>query len=214
MAVLSEIETELYKLKKDILIDIILNKAIPPNVVVTIELRKHISYPENRISDVISKISNTSEQKIDKGIDALKNDLKCSNIELQYSSPSVGKSVEVLTPTPRARVRIPERTSLILGVNEDIQESTSAPKRAWICLGKVAMDVTKEQIMTHLKKVHKREDFFVEPLTVPEGAKSTSFKIGANFSIMKNLYDGKKWPSGVSLRRFSFFRDQRGTSFQ
>ncbi|KAL3289730.1 hypothetical protein HHI36_023128, partial [Cryptolaemus montrouzieri] len=56
----------------------------------------------------------------------------------------------------------------ILGVNEDIQKFTSAPKLVWICLGKVATDVTKEHIMTHLKKVHKREDFFVEPLTVPE----------------------------------------------
>ncbi|KAL3288139.1 hypothetical protein HHI36_002587 [Cryptolaemus montrouzieri] len=69
-----------------------------------------------------------------------------------------------------------KRALLILGVNEDIQEFT---------------DVTKEQIMT-LKKVHEREDFFVEPLTVPEGAKSASFKIGAHFSIIKDLYDGNK----------------------
>ncbi|KAL3279304.1 hypothetical protein HHI36_016812 [Cryptolaemus montrouzieri] len=82
-----------------------------------------------------------------------------------------------------------KRTSLILGVNEDIQEFTSAPEGAWISLGKVATDVTMEQIMTHLKKVHKREDFFVKPLTVPEGAKSASFKIGAHFSIMNYLYN-------------------------
>ncbi|KAL3280950.1 hypothetical protein HHI36_004176 [Cryptolaemus montrouzieri] len=133
----------------------------------------------------MSEINNTSEQKGDKGFNALKkNDSKCSNIELLYSKslymnwrgglrdylqavkkPSNTHKNEMLKQSviPGKKTTAPEvflytsaavkndnhdkRTSLILGVNEDIQEYTSAPKRAWICLGKVATNVTKEQIM-------------------------------------------------------------------
>lgn len=83
---------------------------------------------------------------------------------------------------------------------------SSAPKRALIHLGKVSLNTKKETIERYLHDTFGKRDYFVEPCPVRENAKSMSFKIEADYSLLNELYTSSNWPTGVTVTRYKLFR--------
>lgn len=86
---------------------------------------------------------------------------------------------------------------------------SSAKRRVWIHIGKVEVNTSEEMIKSHLHKLFPNRLFVIEQQKISEGANSTSFKVGGDMDLMNELYNSENWPSGVTIRRFGFFRQNR-----
>lgn len=88
----------------------------------------------------------------------------------------------------------------------------AAQRRAWVHIGRLAIETTAEQIQEHLVKKfprYKKGDFVIEALPRRSDAKSISFKVGADITLLEGLSESENWPVNVTVRRFNFFRDRR-----
>lgn len=78
--------------------------------------------------------------------------------------------------------------------------------KVWIHLGKVKLKTSEEEIKSHLKLIFPGRSFIVEAMQTRNGAHSMAFKIGGDMDLKDELYNSENWPSGVTVRRFTFFR--------
>ncbi|XP_045471811.1 uncharacterized protein LOC123678705 [Harmonia axyridis] len=88
---------------------------------------------------------------------------------------------------------------MVTGAGAVSSDFMGAPRRAWMYVGRVNVNVKESQIENHLKGKFPGEDFSVERLTKRDAAHSASFKIGASLSLVEDLYKPQNWPTGVSL---------------
>lgn len=97
-----------------------------------------------------------------------------------------------------------QRTQIIRGTiteNTDNQLTFSAAiRRAWIYVGRVDQNTKSEQISKYLHNKFPSNTFQIEQLPKREDATSISFKIGADVSLMDELYNGQMWPAGVIVK--------------
>lgn len=94
-------------------------------------------------------------------------------------------------------------------VDGDQQMFAGVKQRIWLHIGRVELNTTEDNINKHLIQLFTGRSFVVEALKSREGASSISHKIGGDLVLMEVLYDSKNWPSGVTDRRFRFFREKR-----
>lgn len=86
----------------------------------------------------------------------------------------------------------------------------SAEKQAWLSVGNVNLAANESHIQDHLKSKFPGRKFSVEALPVREEAKSRTFKVGADFEILDELYKSENWPKNIKIRRYRFFRGKHG----
>lgn len=86
---------------------------------------------------------------------------------------------------------------------------SSSKQRVWLHIGKVEVGTTPDMILDHLKDQFPERKFVVEALPVKPEATSISFKVGGDRDLVEDLYSGDNWPSGITVRRFSFFPRSR-----
>lgn len=118
---------------------------------------------------------------------------------------------------------IKDKTKKVFGTGSPANTGTSstknlvkfqaAPKQALIHLGRVALKTKAEEIMQHMTSTFSRNDFVVEACPVRENARSMSFKIEADYSLLDELYKGENWPSGVTIARYKLFRESKTAKF-
>lgn len=89
---------------------------------------------------------------------------------------------------------------------------SGAIRRVWIHVGKTAQGTSEDAIRDHLQRKFRSEQFVIEKLPQREGANSCSFKVGASFTMLEDLYKSENWPENVTVRRFRFFRDKKNTN--
>ncbi|CAH0559374.1 unnamed protein product [Brassicogethes aeneus] len=273
MATSSEFSAELLKLKKDQLVEIILNKCIPSAISVSEELRRYVETNEN------GEISKSVKVNLENNIPFIKleNELKTTKIELEcfktiistlkttvsdkeliinllqnnkqtnpvrtdfsvadavtkfpnqgnqqtdtnqtYSSVANASKIDSnqrkqnqITNSSgnqeKPQETINNNKKKVVGSNEDKKVFKSAPRKAFIHLGRVDLNTTSDDIKNHVVSTFKTNDFKIEPCPVREGAKSISFKIETDSSIVKELYLSENWPKGVLINKYRFFRNQ------
>lgn len=86
---------------------------------------------------------------------------------------------------------------------------TGLKQRIWLHVGRVELNTTPEMIKKHLSQLFPGRSFVIEQQNMREGATSMSFKVGGEVDLKEELYDCNNWPSGVTIRRFDFFRRNR-----
>ncbi|GJQ80071.1 hypothetical protein Trydic_g19355 [Trypoxylus dichotomus] len=96
------------------------------------------------------------------------------------------------------------RNSETIGTATVDDTFSGIPKRAWLYIGRVNKTVKTENVQNYLKKKFPNIVFELENLN-SEGS-FESFKLGFNFSHLEIVNKAEMWPSGILLRRFSFFR--------
>lgn len=90
----------------------------------------------------------------------------------------------------------------------DSSTFSGAPKRAWVYVGRVGDKVQEGQIEEHLKGKFLGKHFLIDKLPDREGARNSAFRVGADMSLLENLYKPENWPLGVMVERFGFFREK------
>lgn len=95
---------------------------------------------------------------------------------------------------------------MVTGAGAVSSDFMGAPRRAWMYVGRVNVNVKESQIENHLKGKFPGEDFSIERLPKRDAAHSASFKIGASLSLVEDLYKPQNWPTGVVVKRFRFFQ--------
>ena len=88
---------------------------------------------------------------------------------------------------------------------------TAAPRHLWFHIGKLDLKTNKEMLLNYLEAKFSNEKFMVEMLPKRDEAKSISFKVGASFKLKEDMEKAENWPTGVAVRRFTFFRKSEGT---
>lgn len=63
--------------------------------------------------------------------------------------------------------------------------------------------------MEHLQTKFPGQPFTVETLPVRQGAPSISFKVGANISLLEDIYKDENWPENITVRKFKSFSETR-----
>lgn len=82
-------------------------------------------------------------------------------------------------------------------------------RKAWIWVGRVSVGTEEVRVLEHLQERFPGRAFSVEKLPFRDGAYSCAFKVGADLSLMDELYKAENWPRGVSVRKFRIpFRRQ------
>lgn len=81
---------------------------------------------------------------------------------------------------------------------------SGAVKRLWLHVGKVTIGTQVSQIEKYLNKKFPDNKFTVDELPLHPEAKTMSFKVGADFSLLEDLYNGAVWPKGVMIQKFKF----------
>ncbi|XP_044765982.1 uncharacterized protein LOC123322179 [Coccinella septempunctata] len=150
--------------------------------------------------------ANGKSQKSDVATSVSVSDNGRKNEGVKFPPPLV-KTDPKLQPNTEEKIikRLERPMSITVGQNRNSEDFTGIPKLCWLHLGRVNMNTNREQILDHLKKTFGRDDFVVEQLPKRDDAKSISFKIGADISLLSDVYAGDKWPENVTLRRY-FFR--------
>ncbi|CAH0562866.1 unnamed protein product [Brassicogethes aeneus] len=276
MATSSEFSAELLKLKKDHLVEIILNKCVPSTISVSEELRRHVEDTENDGTSKLAKVNlenNIPFIKLESELKLTKVELECSKEIIATLKTTVSDKELIITllqkskqinsaqmdcsvadavkkssnqgnqenqrtninqincgvangmkidsnhgkqnqPTNysgnqgKSQEPINKNKAKVVGSNEKENVFKSAPKRAVIHLGRVNLNTSPEDIKNYVVTTFKRNDFNIEPCPVREGAKSISFRIETDISILEELYLSENWPKGVLINRYRFFRNQ------
>ena len=81
---------------------------------------------------------------------------------------------------------------------------SGAVKRLWLHVGKVTIGTQTTQIEKYLKKKFPNNTFTVEGLPQHPEARTISFKVGADLSLLEDLYNEAVWPKGVMVQQFLF----------
>lgn len=110
------------------------------------------------------------------------------------------------------KVKIVRGTGTVENVNKELLFSAAA-RRAWIYLGRVDHNTRAEQISKYLQNKFPLHNFQVEELPKRAEATSVSFKIGADVTLMDELYNAQLWPAGVLVKKFVFLRRHRRGQF-
>lgn len=97
-----------------------------------------------------------------------------------------------------------QKECTIQGSSEEQNEIAVADRKLWIYVGKLHANTTPEKLSQFLNKKFPNNFFDVNPLR--SGSTSTSFRVGADFSLKDKLYAEETWPKGVLVKRFKFFR--------
>lgn len=75
-------------------------------------------------------------------------------------------------------------------------------------------DTTEQSIMTHINKIEKCEEYFVEKRNIQTN-RHAAFVIGVPLSLYEQIYSPTVWPPGVRLSEWTYFRvspRERGAS--
>ncbi|XP_044766024.1 uncharacterized protein LOC123322209 [Coccinella septempunctata] len=103
-----------------------------------------------------------------------------------------------------------QKTATIVGTtqveNSEKLSFAGAVRRAWLHIGRVQRGVSSSEIEKYLRSKFPSETFEITEIQAREGANSVSFKLGANFSLLEELTKLELWPTGITIRRFKFFR--------
>lgn len=254
--------SELNKLNKNKLIEIIINKRVPEGVIISENLRKHLnSQSEEGLFDVTADTdqpnleNNIQVIKLKSEIEILKtkldsaklrtNDLLNINehqrtiIELQESVLNVnkskrpysvaagaGNSVEATLPVDEVPKKEVKRSTTVSEPAKKVKSSmagtkiikgtdttsplASYPKKAWIYVGRARLGTTSETVIKHLENKFPTRKFTAEALPVRDSANICSFKVSADLDMLDELYREENWPANIIVKRFVFFRSQRG----
>ncbi|KAL3287068.1 hypothetical protein HHI36_001557, partial [Cryptolaemus montrouzieri] len=89
----------------------------------------------------------------------------------------------------------------------------SASKQVLIHLGKVSLNKSKEAVYAHLCKTFSRKDFNVQPCPMRYDAKSMSFKIAGEISLLDEIYKNENWTAVVSVARYKLSQVQEKRYF-
>lgn len=100
----------------------------------------------------------------------------------------------------------------VTGTCVDSSVFSAVPKRVWLYVGHVGVNVEESHIENHLKEKFPSKSFVIEKLPKRVTANTVSFKIGADLSLLDDIYRPENWPLGVVIRRFRFFRETNGGS--
>lgn len=83
-------------------------------------------------------------------------------------------------------------------------------KRAWLHVAGIDLNVTEDNLTNYLNDKYKRSDFLCFKLDSNNLQPSfSSFKIGADFSLLDTLEKPENWENGLRVSRFNFFRQKR-----
>lgn len=112
-----------------------------------------------------------------------------------------------------ARVGTIRQRNLITGTAEAGNQASdvsfaSAVRRAWLYVGRVNPQVTKEDVNRYLEQKFAGRSFIVEMLPKRDSANSIAFKVAADMEILDDLNKPETWPKGVQVKRFRFFRER------
>lgn len=120
----------------------------------------------------------------------------------QSIATSAAQHTERVLKTPRVQKR---RATTLKGTASWGEDNFSAgPQKAWLHIGRAKPEATADDIASYLKKRFPLKHFTVEKLETNN--KLSSFKVGSDFDLLNNLNDPGLWPSGITVRRFNFFR--------
>lgn len=272
MAVSTEFSSELLKLRKDQLIEIILNKCVPNTISVSKELQRYI---EDNINNDLTKLQENNLKnsipyiKMENELKIIKTELECSKTIVATLKTSVSDKELIISllqkhnqvnldprncnvadvvkksqnqgnlpgakplylDVANAPKKVPKQgnqnqpinssgkqengkeltnknKNKIVGSNMEEKCFKSVPRRAFVHLGRVHPKTTPDDIKKYVVSTFKRNDFVIEPCPVRDEAKSVSFKIETDISILENLYSSENWPKGVTINRYRFFRSQ------
>ncbi|KAL3279402.1 hypothetical protein HHI36_016913 [Cryptolaemus montrouzieri] len=117
MAIHAELSTELLRIKKDILIEIIITKVIPEGITVGNELKVHVENENfNNLSDhIINGDVNKNNHLVNSEIVRLKHDLEVAKIEADYSRKLI-KNLETM---------VNDKELIISLLNQNLKSYTS-----------------------------------------------------------------------------------------
>lgn len=193
----------------------IIEKAVTKH---TEELKHTVADLKNEISELKEIVQSLVKQEV--SVITANNTNKVQEL-LNESAASIDKVVSQPSKKHRQesdstqknnnkqRTKIVRGTDEITNVNKELSFSAAA-RRAWIYVGRVDVNTRGEQISKYLNYKFPGNNFQVEELPRREGATSVAFKVGADVSLMDELYKGHTWPAGVLIKKFVFFRKQRG----
>jgi hypothetical protein len=108
--------------------------------------------------------------------------------------------------TVRRRNKPRKKSFIVRGNNiEDKENAFGVPRRAWFYLSRIKVGTTSSQIVTYLKSRFSEHEFSCEELSPNETGRS--FKLGTDYSLLKEMYQKATWPNGVTVSRFMFKRN-------
>lgn len=96
----------------------------------------------------------------------------------------------------------------VVGSSEDDSEFRGVNSKCWLHVSRVAASTTESGIVTYMKAKLPGNEFSCNLLKTNNDI--SSFKVGANLSLLDSLVKPEFWPKGVNIRRFNFFRGPRG----
>jgi hypothetical protein len=90
---------------------------------------------------------------------------------------------------------------VVVGTSPPTEGSlAAAPRMLWLHISRLNKVVTADDVLNYVKTKLPNEKITCEKLTTQ--FENTSFKIGADFKLLKTLNQPDFWPSGVIVRRF------------
>ncbi|KAJ3644177.1 hypothetical protein Zmor_026848 [Zophobas morio] len=131
-----------------------------------------------------------------------KNHQRTNRKKRKYKSTSN----QLMDPNDRKTYGIKNR--FIVGNAECSEENpvnfSAALKRAWVHVGKVKTGTTIEDVRSFLQLKYPGNDFDIEAMPQRPKSRSMSFKVGANFELLSELYKPENWPAAVIVKKFQF----------
>lgn len=135
----------------------------------------------------------------------------------EKSKNEVTAEEENKTTGNNSRHKESEKKQIVWGEAEDAKTVSAnakdtfaaATRRAWLYVGRVKKGTSASQISKYLEEKFENHTFIVEPLNVHKDALSTSFKIGADLTLLDELNKPTTWPKGVAIKKFMFFRPKQ-----
>ncbi|KAJ3655259.1 hypothetical protein Zmor_014395 [Zophobas morio] len=84
-------------------------------------------------------------------------------------------------------------------------------KKIWLHIGRCRPTTTIEQVSLHLRKEWTNQVF--EIIELESKGTNKSFRVSVNYEeeLLKQLFDPNKWPVGVVIKRYRFFRNKAGS---
>ena len=105
----------------------------------------------------------------------------------------------------RRRNQVPaDRPTVVIGTKND-DDLQAGDKTAWLYVGKLRQNTTKETVIRFLNKNGIDGDIKCEDLNSRGYHKA--YKIGIPFQYLGNTNKPEFWPAGVIVRRFRFRRE-------